>query len=241
MNIQRLAWAGIKIEVNQTTLFVDAVSHEGNAKLVVDTPYRHVVVTNPFSQHYDPVSLGAILENDSLLICNVEVLKWIDTRLLRTRATELYEPCILSPANNDLVATPVPAATGFGPPLTSWTVEGGGRKIIHCGGTSWHGCWGDIGDSYGPFDMAFLPINGARQNVGRNTDEGIPGVLTPQQAVAAAKLLGAEAICPIHYDNFDSNYFETPNAEGLFVKAAMESHIKTTIVKLGEWLNWPSG
>jgi hypothetical protein len=98
----------------------------------------------------------------------------------------------------------------------------------------------DIGRMYGPFDLAFMPINGARQNDGRFTDVGIPCVLTPEQAVIAAKLLGAKAICPMHYGKPDENYFEVPNAEARFLAAAKENNMKTVLLKKGEWLNWQS-
>ncbi|HEY4613457.1 MAG TPA: hypothetical protein VII11_10775 [Bacteroidota bacterium] len=81
---------------------------------------------------------------------------------------------------DDFVAIPVPAVDGFGHPQVSWIVQGGDKKIIHCGDTLWHGYWRDIAIAYGPFDIAFMPINGARLNQGEVRDTGMPAVLTPQ-------------------------------------------------------------
>jgi L-ascorbate metabolism protein UlaG (beta-lactamase superfamily) len=238
MKIQRLAWAGIKVETGKTTLFVDATSEDKDIKLSAETDYNYAVITHPHGDHYDPEALKTVFNKHSLLICHKDAIKWIDLRELRTYGLEMHEPVILAMSNNDIVARPVPAVDGFGVPQVSWIIEGGGKKIIHCGDTLWHGYWWDLGRIYGPFDMAFMPINGARQNDGRNTDEGIPGVLTPQQAVVAAKLLGAKTVCPIHYGSLEQNYFEIPDAEGQFLKAARENNMKVVVLKQGEWVNW---
>ena len=42
----------------------------------------------------------------------------------------------------------------------AWVVEGAGARIIHCGDTMWHGNWWQIARDHGPFDVAFLPVNG---------------------------------------------------------------------------------
>ena len=238
MKIQRLYWAGIKVEVGKTTLFVDATLNDNAIPLSAETDYRHAVITHVHSDHYDPAALKVVFDKRSILVCHKDVLNWVDIRDLRTQGVNMHEPVILARSNNDIVVRPVPAVDGFGVPQVSWIIEGGGKRIIHCGDTLWHGYWWDLGRIYGPFDMAFMPINGARQNIGRNTDEGIPGVLDPQQAVVAAKLLGAKAICPIHYGSTEKNYFETPDPEGQFLKAAKERNIKTTLLKQGEWVNW---
>src|SRR3546814_1393972 len=66
------------------------------------------------------------------------------------------------------------------------------------GYSRWLGlCW-PIGRQFGPFDAAFLPVNGARFGW-RKPVSGLPGVLTPKQAVADANILGARRLVPIHY------------------------------------------
>src|ERR1700722_12564690 len=117
MKIQRLAWAGIKIQEGKTTLFVDATSKEGDIKLTAETEYKHAVITNPFSQHFDPAALKTVFDNNSWVISHEDVLNWVDTRAFHTRKLNLYESLILAGNTSDLIATAVPAVSGFGPPL----------------------------------------------------------------------------------------------------------------------------
>jgi len=239
MKIQRLAWAGIKVNVGKTTLFVDATAYETNdIKLSSDTEFKHALITHHHTDHFDPASLKTVFDKFSLLVCHEDVLPWIDTRELRTQTLKLYEPIGLSRWTGDIVAIPVPAVDGFGHPQVSWVIEGGGKKIIHCGDTLWHGYWQDIAAAYGPFDIAFMPINAARMNQGRVFDTGIPAVLTPEQAAVAAKLLNAKIACPIHYGRPSANYFETPDPERNFLKFAKDWNLSTMVLKQGEFVNW---
>jgi L-ascorbate metabolism protein UlaG (beta-lactamase superfamily) len=66
-------------------------------------------------------------------------------------------------------------------------------------------------------------------------DDGIPAVLTPEQAVIAAKRLGARRLVPIHYGQPDPpSYIEIDHPlERL--KAAAGS-LPLTVLQTGEWL-----
>ena len=74
-------------------------------------------------------------------------------------------------------------------------ISAGGQRFIHCGDTVWHGAWRKWGAVYGPFDTAFLPINGAIQ--AEEPPSEVPLSLTPEQAVDATILLGAKRLVPI--------------------------------------------
>ena len=138
----------------------------------------------------------------------------------------------------DFTATAVPAVDGYGDPQVSWVVSAGGRRIIHCGDTLWHGAWWQIGRQYGPFDAAFLPINGARFGW-RKPVSDIPAVLTPEQAVAAAQVLGARLIVPIHYGVVGAEgYAETAHPEEELREAARRRHQDVEIVHPGDWITW---
>jgi L-ascorbate metabolism protein UlaG (beta-lactamase superfamily) len=89
--------------------------------------------------------------------------------------------------------------------------------------------------AYGPFDAAFLPINGARQRDGRFIDQGIPAVLTPSQAVAAAHLLRAKLIVPIHFGNPDPpDYVEVPDPLGELRREASKVKMPIRVMAAGE-------
>jgi len=74
-----------------------------------------------------------------------------------------------------------------------------------------------MGRQLGPFNAALLPIDGARFSR-RQPVSDLPAVLTPDQAVAAAVLLGARRIVPIHSRiEGAEGYAEIPQAQKLGV------------------------
>lgn len=240
MKIQKLDWAGIRIEVDQTALFVDATSYEqqGDKRLAAETEFKHALITHHHPDHFDPAALLSVFDRRSRLFCHESTIPWIDVRELRIQAARLFQPVDVSRWMGSFVAIPVPAVDGFGHPQVSWVIKGGGKTVIHCGDTLWHGYWRDIGNAYGPFDLAFMPINGARINQGDVKDTGIAAVLLPEQAVVAGQLLKAKRICPIHYGRPGENYFEVPNAELTFLETAKERGIETVVLKTGEFVRW---
>ena len=76
-------------------------------------------------------------------------------------------------------------------PALGFVIEAGGRRVYFPGDT-------DLFDdmrSFGPLDLALLPIWGWGPNLG-------PGHLTPGRAAEAAAVLGAAAVLPIHWGTF---------------------------------------
>jgi L-ascorbate metabolism protein UlaG (beta-lactamase superfamily) len=87
------------------------------------------------------------------------------------------------------------------------------------------------------FDAAFLPINGFRQVEGRFLDSGVPMSLTPEQAVAAAAILGVRLVVPIHYGStWDKNYSEVTDPEANFLRAASVRGVSAKVLAPGEYL-----
>ncbi|HTL07850.1 MAG TPA: MBL fold metallo-hydrolase [Chitinophagaceae bacterium] len=240
MKIQRLSWAGLKIELDGTTLYIDAIYGDAakDIPLLPKTKAVHALITHHHSDHFDPAALKTVFGESSTLYCHDSVLPWIDARNFKIQPLHLYQPVDVSKWKGDLVAIPVPAVDGFGHPQVSWIVQGGGKKIIHCGDTLWHGYWQDIARAYGPFDVAFMPINAARINQGVVKDTGIACVMNPEQAVVASQLLQAKRVCPIHYGRPGATYFETPDPEGQFIKSAKERKADYIILKEGDVLPW---
>ena len=132
----------------------------------------------------------------------------------------------------------MPASDGYGDPQVSWVISGGGRRIFHGGDTLWHGAWWRIGRQFGPFDAAFLPVNGA-QFGWRKPVSGQPGVLTPEQAVAAATILGARRLVPIHYGVTGlTEYVEIDDPIGRLRKAAHDRSLSIQPLTPGAWMDW---
>src|SRR5688500_16831127 len=98
--------------------------------------------------------------------------------------------------------------------------------------------WWRIGRQFGPFDAAFLPVNGARFGW-RKPVSGQPGVLTPEQAVAAATILGARTLVPIHYGvSGMAEYVEVDQPLDLLREAARGRALAVQVVAPGGWVDW---
>jgi L-ascorbate metabolism protein UlaG (beta-lactamase superfamily) len=241
LKIQRLAWAGIRIECGSTTLFVDAHNDPdygaANIPLSSTTDLSYALVTHHHGDHCDPVALKPVLGANGRLVCHRDVALWFDPHGLQIQTVETEQTVFFSRSSGDLAARAVPAVDGIGHPQFSWVIDGGHKRIIHCGDTLWHGYWWDISRAYGPFDVAFLPINGFQQAVGRYTASGIPMSLTPEQAASAASILGVSLVVPIHYGNTgDKDYVEVLDPEASFIRAAAARHLLVKILSPGEIL-----
>jgi len=66
-------------------------------------------------------------------------------------------------------------------------------------------------------------------------------VLTPEQAVAAAAILGARVMVPIHYGVTGmKQYTEVADPIGAVQLASRERQVAVQSLAPGEWLSWPA-
>lgn len=237
LRVQRLGWAGVKIEAGDATLLIDPLANTNLwglsishllVPIEVSTPSRHVLVTHLHQDHFDEVALGQVLAERGSVVCSERVAATVASRGYRVLSLELFEPL----GFGDFTATPVPASDGFGVDQVSWVVSVAGRRVIHCGDTLWHGKWWDIGKQYGPFDAAFLPVNGFRYR-GRDPDVEVANSLTPEQAAAAAKVLGARRLVPIHYGLEAPFYQEEADIETRIVAACVREGCEPILLSPG--------
>ncbi|WP_448140548.1 MBL fold metallo-hydrolase [Sphingopyxis fribergensis] len=244
LRIQRLAWAGIRLQMPGATLFVDPLTDPAiwgralpDRLIPVDDAAGDgfVLVTHRHSDHGDVAAIASALKNGGTLVYAAGTPPFSGLPdAVRQRPCPLWEPQMLG----DFTVTPVPASDGYGDLQVSWVISAGGRRIFHGGDTMMHGGWWRVGRQFGAFDAAFLPINGAafawRQPA---TDE--PAVLTPKQAVAAATILGAKRIVPIHYGVTGADgYSEMPDPLAELGKASIVGGPQVTVLAPGEWLDW---
>lgn len=243
LRIQRLAWAGIRLQLPNATLFIDPLVNPaawGTALKDALIPVNdavgdtYVAITHAHPDHFDALAVESALGKGGALAYPAGTNPLPIPKGARARPSALWEPQLLG----DFTATPVPASDGYGDPQVSWVVSAGGRRIFHGGDTLWHGYWWRIGRQFGPFDAAFLPVNGARFGW-RKPVSGQPGVLTPEQAVAAAVILGARTLVPIHYGITGmADYVEVDDPVGQLRKPAREKSIDVQPIEPGDWVRW---
>lgn len=238
--IQRLSWAGLRVEGRASSLFLDpwlspAIWDGGWTKPVIpieaSTARRAVLLTHLHNDHFDATAVRQVLGESGVVIAAESMAVAVASRGLRVRSVPLYQP----EPWGDFVAIPVPASDGFGDDQVSWVVVAGERRLFHGGDTQWHGRFDRLGRAYGPFDLAFLPVNGAIVGGDAPAVE-TPRTLMPRQAVAAAELLRARMLVPIHYGFSDSTYREQDAALDTLREAARGRPLSLRIVEEGAWL-----
>lgn len=243
LRIQRLAWAGIRLQLPQATLFIDALVNPNEWGTALKDPMipvsdavgdTYMLITHAHSDHFDAQAAEQALGKGGSLIYPAGTNPRPVPHAARARPATLWEPQVLG----DFTATAVPASDGYGDPQVSWVVSAGDRRIFHGGDTTWHGHWWRIGRQFGPFDAAFLPVNGAQFGF-RKPVSTVPNVLTPEQAVAAATILGARRLVPIHYGvSGIEEYVEVDDPIGHLRKAAREKSFAVQPIAPGAWVDW---
>lgn len=242
LRAQRLAWAGIRLQLPGATLFIDPLI---NAKIWKSslkdqmipvggsTGDRFVLITHRHPDHFDPLAVAEALKEGGTLVYPSPMAPPRVPEGIGLRTGAMWEPLLLG----DFTATPVPASDGYGDLQVSWVVTGGGKRILHAGDTGWHGNWWHVGRQYGPFDAVFLPVNGAKFKW-RQPVSDVSAVLTPHQAVAAAVILGARKLVPIHYGITGADgYAEVADPIGELRREAAKRSIPVEVLTPGAWLD----
>lgn len=248
MRITRLSWAGVRIEHAGLTLVIDPLENvERLTKLGLGEPRDELVpiaargsvdlalVTHRHPDHFDATAVNECLRTGGVVACPTRMVKEVSKRGMQAQPFEPFE----TREFGSLSVTAVPAVDGLGDSQVSWIVDSGGTRVFHCGDTLWHGHWWRIAHKCGDVTVAFLPINGAIVEFAGLASSGIPVCMTPEQAAAAAKLVGAKVACPIHYSLFDNppTYAETKNAPQRFRDAGVKHGVSIRELAPGETLS----
>lgn len=242
MNIQKLSWAGIRIEAADFAIFIDPITRileefGGAREPMYPLSYfgkaDAVLITHLHEDHFDP---AAIIEAYGVAVPVYVPAGTEDAAraagLENVTGVAAYSSFELG---GNVKVTALPSVDGLGDIQVAWVVDGAGHKVIHCGDTLWHGYWWSFAQHYGPFDAACLPVNGAVLELSGMMPSGQPICLTPEQAIAAAAILGAKTLVPIHYATmqYPPIYNETPNISGR-LSAASEGKVQVSMIQSTE-------
>ncbi len=222
MEIQKLNWAGIKIVSNGKTILIDAVEDFSYYKPVLGEAVKkllifsenlqadYILFTHLHLDHFDKSVIEKCLKKDGKLIVYSELMPFVkkyieDREMVILKLNEVF-------TENNIKFKPVFAMDGIGEIQSSWIIEDQDTKIFHGGDTIWHNMFWKLGKENEGIDYAFLPVNGVVVNfeiVGLEYSP-VPASLDLEQAFAAAHLLHAKRLIPIHYDLFEHEKFYIP-------------------------------
>jgi L-ascorbate metabolism protein UlaG (beta-lactamase superfamily) len=250
MIVRRLTWAGLELQTPDATAVVDLLGGTPALSQWAGDPTEELLapsaalgtvaaaaVTHLHSDHFDVEALQRVLAPEAPVLCPLPVVEQVSESGLNARGVELWETAEVA----GLRFMAVPAVDGFGSPQVSWVVSDGETRLIHCGDTLWHGHWWRITERGGPFDVAFLPINAAVADFDylQPSTTRLPAVLTPEQAAAAAQVLGAREAAPIHYGTFHKppTYIAYPDAEAAFAVACRRRGVSARLLQAGDELD----
>lgn len=247
MNIQKLNWAGIKLDCGDKTVLIDAVENFKPYFPVLGSPLTPVVTfsdntradyilfTHLHLDHFDTGVIDKCLKDGGKIIASKshqkELLKLGRDCIFLDRDETFEEAGIQFKA--------VYSLDGIGEEQTAWIVSHDHVKIFHGGDTIWHNQFWKLGKENPGMNYAFLPINGAVVNfqiVGLEYSS-VPASLMPQEAFNAAKLLHAGKLIPIHYGKFSTPLYQpTDTSDAVLQNCSQLIKQDFQVLQDGEWL-----
>lgn len=262
MRLRRLGWAGVEIECDDETLVIDYVQDTAPMAPLLrapDEPFPPVsrpggtaaaLVTHLHADHADADALAAALREgapvfrpapatgteDDVELTSIGEDKFTRNAALAAEVVGVWEERRIGPFR----VVPAPAVDGFGDPQHSWIVECGGRRIIHCGDSLFHGSWWRIAHRFGSFDAAFLPINAPICKWPHlQPPSPLEATMTPEEAAVASHIMQAKSVVPIHYGSLNKAklYVETSHPAERLRDKATEFGIRTETREPGVWFD----
>jgi len=245
MKLQRLSWAGLKVESNGQILFIDAVQNyqrgasigpENPFQFVQNTPADVVLITHLHSDHYDPEAIRAVLKPKGSFIVSERIAADVVNDGFAPQALAMNKPHQIG----NFTITAVFAMDGVGDKQVSWVIEADGQRILHGGDTMWHNQFWQLGKTWQHFDAVFLPVNGAVVKIPRVAPSPVPITLTPIQAITVTRLLNADLLVPIHYGfHKEGMYHQFPQMEEELGQQAEVQNVKVQWVQPGSIVTLP--
>lgn len=260
MRLRRLGWAGIELEQQGQSLVVDHLLDPGSFaaffgekrdRLISPKPgrARAALVTHLHRDHADVAAIELAVASDGIVLrpepraveSRFDVIATGDAdHALRQSSLEVHACRVGDEIElGTFSVTATFASDGLGSPQISWLIKADGQCVFHGGDTLWHGAWWDIVRVHGPVDVACLPANGAEVDFGHlQPSVTVPAVMTPKQAVEAARALRARVMVPIHYNRtfvHPKHYRPVADARQQIEAFAAERGVDVLFLQPGQW------
>lgn len=252
MIVKRLSWAGIRLRTGSTRVVIDPLTNvEALEAIGLGRPRSPVLpaeagtadlvlITHVHPDHCDPDAVAGWLRDGGRVLGPAPVVATLAKAGLRAATPSLYE----ARSVGELTVSAVPAVDAFGEDQVSWVVTGDGVRVVHCGDSLWHGHWWSIRRRCGDATLVCVPINGVVVEFAGATPSGRPASMLPDDAAAAAHLLGARLAMPIHYGTFHNPpiYMEHDQALERFRTSCRARGVEALVLGEGEGIELgPSG
>lgn len=198
---------------------IDAVliSHDHYDHLDMDT-VRHLAQRGAL--FYVPLGIGAHLERWGVAPAQIEELEWWQERSVK---------------NVRIVCTPTRHYSGRGLDnrgttlWSSWSVVGAQHRFFYSGDTGYAKVFKEIGERFGPFDLAFIKI-GAYGPGQAWTDIHMP----PEQAVQVHRDVRGRRMFPVHWSTFNLAYHDWDEPIRRAVAEAGRAGVEWVTPRVGE-------
>jgi N-acyl-phosphatidylethanolamine-hydrolysing phospholipase D len=118
---------------------------------------------------------------------------------------------------------------------SSWIIDGGDRRVFFAGDTGYYGGFKEIGERFGPCDLALIPIGGYSDFRRRH-----PNHVNPEEAVQLLEDVRGEVMIPMHWGTFDFNQEPPSEPPERLMREAAARGLEEQIVVLspGETMHW---
>ena len=262
MRLRRLGWAGLELEAGGESVVVDhvldprifsAFFEEPRDEFIAPEPGRAqaALLTHLHRDHADVAAIEqAVTSGGSVLRpARKRVESALDEFATGEAETALaasglqVRSCVPADAFEigPFTITTLPASDGLGSPQVSWLIRADSQSVLHAGDTLWHGGWWNVPAAHGPIDVAVLPANGVEVDYPQwQPAVTVPAVMTPEQAVEAARALQARSLVPIHFNRtFEHHNYYRPLADAgqRIEELAAAREISVRFLEPGDWVD----
>jgi N-acyl-phosphatidylethanolamine-hydrolysing phospholipase D len=217
---RRLVSPGMRFE-DLPPIHAVIISHDHYDHLDEATVRRLDAVHHPM--FFVPLGIKAWL--GSVGITNAVDMDWWETRQFRGLT---------------IACTPAQHSSGRGLSdqnrrlWSSWVVIGPDRRFFFAGDTGYYGGFKEIGEHFGPFDVAMIPIGGY------SAYDHHPNHVNPEEAVQVFEDVRGRLMVPMHYGTFDLNREPFREPPDRLMKEALKRGLEERIamVSVGQTIRW---